>query len=612
MLFKWGEYMKGTVVSTWLKSLRSIVDPELVDEAVESVGWEVDRIITPLEDIPDDEIFSIFQYIGKKTNKSMEDIWREVGRQNIYSFHQWFPSYFERYSLKGFLMMMDDVHSQLTKFIKGANPPRLIAKEIGDKEIQITYQSQRGLFDYFLGLLEGSSAFFKEKIDYDILDKGTMEDGRKFLLVNIKLEKSADVVHHQPMSRLMGLGIIRRIPLKIGVVTGLFTAIALFLSQGLANYLTNAIVALLVFLVSYGASSVVLKPLKLFNEEIGKLAEYDFASKTLVKTSDDMEETFDRLEEAKNVVKKDFLFLKGGTDDMNNFVREFSVIADNMKILSDSIAGVVHEVAMGAAQQAEETESAAHVLDGYVTTLNKIVDEETRGKDKLEEAVENLEDSFNAVKNVTGMINEVRDNFSTVNHQGKELSSQAAKIMDISATVESIAEQTNLLALNAAIEAAGAGEAGRGFTVVAQEIRNLAENSKEAVSDINKNLLFFIEQIEGFVEAIQLQYNQLEVSNETLENVTVNNQASTQQIVEVSNIIVKLIEELSYETQNISGVIGNIHSLAAISEENSAASEEMSASVTQYSEKVKELSDNISMLEILTENFRKELKKYQV
>lgn len=604
--------MKGTVVATWLENLRSMFDDTMVNQAMESVGWDINRIITPLEDIPDDEIFSVFQYISKKSNKPVNDIWRDVGRQNINSFHKWFPSYFERYSLKGFLMMMDDVHKQLTKFIKGANPPRLIAKEMGPREIQINYQSQRGLFDYFLGLLEGSSNFFQEKIDYNIINTGTMDDGKKFLIVNIKFEKSSDIVHKNTISKFLGFGIITNIPIKISLVTTLIVSISHFMLQGTNNLFLNSAIAVITFLSTYFASRIILKPMDLFATEVNKLSEYDFASKTLVQTNDSFENTFDILNEAKDVVKKDFLFLKGGTDDMNNFVSEFSIISENMKNLSDSIAGVVNEVALGAAQQAGETENAVVVLDQYITTLNKIVQEEREGKDELEEAVVNLENSFNDIKNVTNMINEARNNFAAVNHQGQELSSQATKIMKISSTVESIADQTNLLALNAAIEAAGAGDAGRGFTVVAEEIRKLAENSKVAVNDINKNLLFFIEQIGKFTQNIEIQYKQLESSNETLERVTIDNQSSTNQIVGVSDIIVRLIDELSHETQNLTGVIENIHSLAAISEENSAASEEMSANVTQYSEKVKELSDSIKLLGILTGNFKTELKKYKI
>ncbi|MCC5911383.1 MAG: heme NO-binding domain-containing protein [Clostridiaceae bacterium] len=604
--------MKGTVVSTWLNSLRNLFSEDLVKEAMESAGWDVNRIITPLEDIPDNEIFSVFQYIAQKLDKPINEIWRSVGRQNIYSFQKWFPSYFERYSLKGFLMMMDDVHAQLTKMIKGANPPRLIAKEIGEKEIQITYQSKRGLFDYFLGLLEGASEYFNEKLEYSILDSGTTNDGEKYMQVHIKLEKSPDQIIDATFSKFLSFGIIRSIPMKISVFSTIIVLVITLLLQGSTNWILPLGISLTTFLSTYVGAAIVLKPMELFAAEMDKIQQYDFASKTTLITNDALENTFDLFNTTKNTIKTDFLFLKGGTDDMDNFVHEFSNIAGNMKNLSDSIAGVVHEVALSATNQAEETEDAVNVLDKYITTLNKIVEEETEGKDQLEDAVKQLESSFDDVKNVTSMINEVKDNFGTVNNQGQDLASQATKIMEISSTVEAIADKTNLLALNAAIEAASAGEAGRGFTVVAEEIRKLAESSKGAVKDINNNLVFFIQQIEGFVKAIENQYNQLHTSNETLEKVTKNNQASTNQIVGVSNVIVMLINELSTETNKLTEVIENIHSLAAISEENSAASEEMSANVTQYSEKVKELTDNIALLEALTKNFKNELKKYQI
>lgn len=70
----------------------------------------------------------IIDAISHAVGQSSSNIWRALGKSNIETFRSWFPSYFERYSLKVFLMM-DNIHTQLTKMIKGANPPRMIAKE---------------------------------------------------------------------------------------------------------------------------------------------------------------------------------------------------------------------------------------------------------------------------------------------------------------------------------------------------------------------------------------------------------------------------------------------------------------------------------------------------
>ncbi len=604
--------MKGTVVSLWIKTFKGIYGEDSINKALHGAGWQADRVISPLEDINDDEVRKFFTNVARQVNKDESVILRELGRKNIFAFQKWFPSYFERKSLRGFITLMDDVHTQITKKIKGARPPRMLIKEISPSEIELQYVSKRGFFDYFLGLLEGSAEAFNEKLEWSEIERGKTNDGASFLTVRLKFEKQDDVVKNHTINKLLSLGFIKSIPVKLSLYTSLIFAAAYILPDMTQRLGTGLIYTAILFVAVLALSLGILYPMKDFKDELERMGGLDFSGKTRIKTGDQFEKFSSLFNVIKDNIRKDFLVLKGGTDDMYRFTKEFGEIAEKMKTLSDSISDTVQEVAYGAVHQAEETEKVVQELNNNITSINDIARSELNEKEKLEQSVETISSSQKDIEKVSGMIVEVKDNFAKVNVQAEELAGKANEIMTIVTTVSSIAEQTNLLALNAAIEAARAGETGRGFAVVADEIRKLAESSKNAVKTINDNLIQFTGEISSVVEEIANQFEQLEESNRTLIQVSQENMTSTKQVSHVAHEISKLVEDLSNETTRITNVFENIHSLAAIAEENSASSEEMSATVMEYSEKIKEQMEYIQQLEQLTLEFKGEIKKYTI
>ena len=136
----------------------------------------------------------------------------------------------------------------------------------------------------------------------------------------------------------------------------------------------------------------------------------------------------------------------------------------------------------------QNTDVVAQSLNGNIEALRSIVENENSNKLELEDAMNKINNSYENVDSASKNILTSLEKFNEVKIKGTNLEDKAKDITNIVSIVSGISEQTNLLALNASIEAARAGEQGRGFAVVAESIRNLAEQSKDAVIEINSNL----------------------------------------------------------------------------------------------------------------------------
>lgn len=603
--------MKGTVVATWLKTLDRMNGVAFMDKVFAARKWDRNRVIAPKDDIADDVIFGIISDVAKASGTAMDKLWRDMGRNNIESFHKCFPSYFDRFSLKSFLMLMDEVHSQLTRMIPGARPPRLVATELSASECEIRYSSTRGMFDYFLGLLEGSASFFKEKLEITEVERGK-QDNEQYIIVRLKFEKFEPAGKTWKALRLFSLGFIKASAVRVAVFSTISAAAAmllLFPGQSPAAYAAAAVIVLAVSLL---VSLLSIQSEKTVSRQLAHFRELDFSHSERLESKDEFEGMVQTMEHFRDTLTRDMLFLKGGSDDMHSFALSFADIAQRMKNVSDDIANLVHDVAEGAVHQAEETEKSVTVLGDNIESLNRIAGEQNDGRNRLKTAVSRIEESFGQTEEVANLITQAKDSFATVNQQGVHLAGQVSKIMEIVDTVSSVSDQTNLLALNAAIEAARAGEAGRGFAVVAEEIRKLADTTKTAVNTISTSLSAFTGEVHNLIDQVNRQFTQLDTGNRMLGEVLDGNRSSTAQIATVTDSISSLIVSLSGEAKNLATVYENIHSLAAIAEENSASSEEMSANVTEYAERIKELISNVHQMEELTDNYKKELSKYKV
>jgi methyl-accepting chemotaxis protein len=293
---------------------------------------------------------------------------------------------------------------------------------------------------------------------------------------------------------------------------------------------------------------------------------------------------------------------------------QLSSAAQQAGTATTQISTTIQQVAMGTQNQASsvtQTATAVEEMSHAISGVAKGAQEQTLAVSKAADITEQINQAIQqvsgnaaavtrdsasaaeAAKNGARTVEETLEGMQNIKtkvglsaQKVQEMGSRSEQIGMIVETIEDIAAQTNLLALNAAIEAARAGEHGKGFAVVADEVRKLAERSSNATKEIGELIVGIQKTVADAVKAMEEGYQEVE-SGVKSANLAGNALSDILSAAEAVNEQAKLAAEATARMNEFSNeLVSSVDSVSAVVEENTAATEEMAANSTQVTQAI--------------------------
>lgn len=321
------------------------------------------------------------------------------------------------------------------------------------------------------------------------------------------------------------------------------------------------------------------------------------------------------------------------TNNFNSFIKEIKDLISNTKELSLTVSSSSNNIKLSSAEVMKASDQISCAINDIAEHSLEQSNLTKQGSENINRIVQELRDITQSTENMEKFTNDVEDvlisgiksieygqnkilhskkTWEKVIYSISNLSNKSGRIGEIIETINGIAKQTNLLALNAAIEASKAGEYGKGFSVVSEEIKKLAQLSKESTEEISN----LIGDVQKDIKTVNDQMATAQLSMEEEISSFENTEISFKDIQDVVLQLTKEIKEISNKikstNENGISVDKSIFNIANIIEGNTSTIQEVASSTEEQTASIEQITISIDNLANFSYRLQAEIEKFRI